>query len=159
MISKSIGKYSNNSKLGFGTFLSFDIPVNEDGTQNICIELLDLAFFPPKNKDSISTSGYISIKAGYKKIFSDTKTGFYVEPQAGYCRVVTYQTSTSTENTYGDGFALAFETGYSLEVGERGNTLNFGLKYENDIAGADYNAQSIGFRFSYHFHAFGRRND
>lgn len=159
MIIKSLGKNSNNSQLGYGTFVYYDIPLNDEGNKSVRIELLDFAYFPPKNPNIISTIGYLSIKAGYKKIFSESKTGFYIEPQAGYCRVVTYRKSTSTEKTYGDGIALALETGYSLEVGQRGNTLNFGLKYESDLAGADYSAQTLGLRFSYSFHLFRRKEN
>jgi hypothetical protein len=45
-----------------------------------------------------------------------TRTGFYVEPQLGYVRVVHVDVQW-TEGKYGDGVAAAFETGYSLEVG------------------------------------------
>lgn len=158
MVSKLIGKNSGNSKLGYGTFAYYDFPVNDIGNRSIRLELLDFVFYPSKNPDIVSTSAYLSIKLGYKLILSETKTGFYIEPQAGYSRVITYQ-SNETQSKYGDGIALAFESGYSLEVGERGNTFNFGLKYESDMAGQDYTANSIGLRVSYSFHLFRRKND
>jgi hypothetical protein len=54
---------------------------------------------------------------------------------------------------------LAFETGYSFAVGRQDNTINLGIKYEDDVAGANYTASSIGFRASYSFHLFRRKND
>ena len=157
MVSKLIGKYSNNSKVGYGTFAYFDWPLNEEQNSSFRLEILDLALFPPVDENTYSIIGYVSVKIGYKKIFSDTKTGIYVEPQAGYCRVVPYQYGLY-DGVYGDGVALALETGYSLEVGQRGQTINFGLKYENDIGSKSITASSIGLRLSYSFNLFGRKN-
>ena len=59
--------------------------------RTIRLELMDLAFYPGKDGNFFTASygrAYISIKAGYKYIFSETKTGFYVEPSAGWGRVV-----------------------------------------------------------------------
>ena len=84
-VTKAFGKNSDSSKLGVGAFVFWDIPVNDIGNRSVVIELMDLAFFPPKTHDADVVIGYLSIKAGYKYIFSqDTKTGFYVEPSAGY---------------------------------------------------------------------------
>ena len=59
--------------------------------------------------------GYISIKLGYRKIFSEeSKTGFFVEPQSGYCRVVVVD-DRYLEATYGDGVAAAIEAGTVLK--------------------------------------------
>jgi hypothetical protein len=155
MVSKRFGENSDNSRLGFGTFLYWDFPIAEAENKSIRLELLDLAFYPQKN-DSINTVlGYISIKLGYKYIFSETQTGIFIEPQAGWCRVVN---SDGAEGSHGDGVALALETGYSIEVGEGGNALIFGLKYEADLAGANYTCSSVGLRFSYTFH-LGRKRD
>jgi hypothetical protein len=157
MISKLVGKHSNNSKIGYGTFAYFDVPLNDEQNTSFRLEILDLALFPPVDEDMYSIIGYISIKLGYKKIFSDTKTGIYIEPQAGYCRVVPYQYGLY-DGVYGDGVAVAMETGYSLEVGQRGQTLNFGLKYESDIGSKNITANSIGLRISYCFNTFGRKS-
>lgn len=157
---KMIGKNSGNSKIGFGTFLYYNFPVNEIGNNSVMIELLDLGFFPPKNPDTISMAGYLSIKVGFKHIFSEeSKTGFYVEPSIGYGGVVVNINSTTNDVRH-DGIALALEGGYNLEVGQRDNTLVFGLKYESDLAGAGASINAIGFRVSYSFHLFrSRRND
>ena len=157
---KMIGINSDQSKLGLGLFANYDIPLNNIGNQSLMIELFDLGLFPGKEindqGDEISR-GYISVKLGYRKIFSqESKTGFFVEPQLGYCRVAVAD-DRLPDATHGDGFAAAFEAGYSIEVGERGNAVLFGLKYEADMAGAEHTIQAIGFRVSYSF-SWLRRN-
>ena len=153
-ILKMVGKNANNHKLGFGIFAYYDIPLNEVGNQSLMIELLDFAYFPGKTPDLSSdkiSRGYVSIKLGYRKIFSEeSKTGFFVEPQLGYCRVIVVS-DQEPDARYGDGVAAALEAGYSLDVGQRGNTFVFGLKYEADLAGKDYTIHAIGFRVSYSF--------
>ncbi len=159
MVTKLVGKDSEKNSLGFGVFAYYDFPIGEMGNQSIRIELMDLAFFPAKNSDVDPAKAYISIKLGYKYIFSEEgKTGFYIEPQAGYCRVVATPPELP-DATYGDGIALAMEAGYSLEVGARGNAINFGLKFENDRAGKEHTISSIGFRVSYSFNLFKRRDE
>ena len=154
---KMVGKNSSNSKIGFGTFVYWDIPVNETGNNSVMVELLDLGIFPRKNSDIDAPIGYASIKVGYRHIFSDeSKTGFFIEPSAGYCRVVN---SAGPNGTYGDGVAIAAETGYSIEVGQRANTLVFGLKYESDLAGTGTTINALSFRFSYSFHMFRKKSD
>jgi len=157
---KMIGKNSKQNKLGYGLFGNYDIPLNEVGNKSLMIELLDIAFFPGKEIDDQGDEiarGYVSVKLGYRKIFSeDSKTGFFIEPQLGYCRVI-FVDDRLPDATYGDGFAAAFETGYSIEVGQRGNSVLFGLKYEADMAGSEHTMQAIGFRVSYSF-SFLRRN-
>lgn len=154
---KMVGKNSTNSKLGFGTFVYWDFPVNEVQNNSVMIELMDFAFFPPKDDNIVSPIGYLSIKAGFKHIFSEeSKTGFYIEPSAGYCRVVT---NDDINKSYGDGVAVAAEAGYSLEVGQRANTLVLGLKYESDMAGGNNKINAISLRLSYSFHLFRKRTD
>jgi hypothetical protein len=161
MVTKLLGKNANQSNLGFGVFLFYDFPLSGSENQSLRIELLDFGYYSTKNDTTaVDPIGYLSIKLGYKYVFSETKTGFYVEPQAGYCRVVSndpnnWQTGTS----YGDGLALALEAGYSLEVGNRGHVINFGLKFERDIAGTPNTISSLGFRFSYQFNLFSRKDD
>ncbi len=154
-VAKLVGKDAGNYKLGYGLFAYYDIPINEMGNRSFRIELIDVAYFPSKNTDIYGAKGYVSIKLGYKNIFSETKTGFYIEPQLGYCRVVI--TNGGVSKNYGDGIAIAGELGYAIEVGERGHALNFGLKYETDRAGADYTISSVGFRVSYSFNFLKRR--
>ncbi len=160
MVTKMLGKKANESSLGFGVFAFYDFPLKDVENQSIRIELMDLAFFPYKSDTSTVPIGYLSIKLGYKYIFSETKTGLYIEPQAGYCRVVSNDPSNySTQTSYGDGVALAMEVGYTFEVGQRGHVINFGLKYEYDMAGAANTISSIGLRASYQFNLFQKRDD
>jgi len=153
---KMVGKNADKSKIGFGAFGFYDFPLNDIGNNSIRLEILDAAYFPPKNTDTDASKVYISIKLGYKHIFSETKTGFYLEPQAGYCRVI-FVEENEPEATFGDGIALALEGGYSLEVGQNSNTFNFGLKYETDRAGSIHTISAIGLRISYSFNLFRRR--
>jgi len=166
-VSKMIGKNSDKYKLGYGLFSFWDFPLNEYGNRSIRLELMDFAYFPGKKYNTIVNTSvgptpatdsklYFTIKLGYKYIFSESRTGFYVEPSAGFGRVADLGETEST-TTHGDGLALAFETGYSLEVGERGHVMNFGIKYENDRASTTLS--SVGFRVSYAFNMFGRRSD
>ena len=76
-------------------------------------------------------------------------------PMAGYCRVVIDE---GTEGTHGDGIAVGAEAGYSIEVGQKGNSLALGLKYENDMAGKDKSMSSVALRFAFLFHLFNRRD-
>jgi hypothetical protein len=159
MVSKMLGKNAGKSKLGYGVFAYYDFPLSGSENKYFCIEFFDFAFFQSKSDTVTVPIGYISIKLGYKYIFSETKTGFYIEPQAGYCRVVSNDPDNITnQSTYGDGVALALEIGYSLEVGQRGHTFNFGLKYEDDIAGSPNTMSSIGFRVSYTFNLLKRKD-
>jgi len=158
MVSKFLGPNGKYAQLGWGVFLFYDFPL-QHANESVRIELLDFAFWPSKNSDSNFVIGYVSIKAGYKYVFSETNAGFYVEPQVGWCRVVNADNTETLSTDAKDGLALAMEVGYSLGVGRRDNTVNFGLKYESDLAGSGYTANSIGFRISFSFHVLRRRDD
>lgn len=155
MVSKRFGKNSDNSSIGFGTFVYWDFPLAGAENKSIRLELMDLAFYPQKSDTINTVLGYISIKLGYKYIFSETQTGIFIEPQVGWCKVVN---SEGAEGSSGNGVALAFETGYSIEVGQRSNAIILGLKYEADLAGAKYTCNSLGLRLSYTFH-LGRKRE
>jgi hypothetical protein len=159
MVSKLIGKNSGNSSLGWGVFAYWEYPLAQTPNNSIRIELVDFAYYPRISQDIDNVIGYLSIKAGYKHVFSETSSGFYIEPSAGWARVVVSNQMSDTEKGYGDGLALALEGGYSLGVGQHDNTVNFALKYESDLAGAEYTANSIGFRVSFSLHLFHRKDD
>ncbi len=148
-LTKMIGKNAKHYKTpGFGVFLNYDIPLTEYGNRSLMIELMDLAYFPPKDASVVDGSGYLSIKLGYRYIFSEEgRTGFYIEPQAGWCRVV----MDHPDKDYGDGIAAAIEAGHSFEVGQGGNSIAIGLKYEADMGGKDFTIHSLGLRFSFSF--------
>lgn len=158
MVSKLVGKDAARYGLGYGLFTYLDFPLASEN-QSFRVELMDIAFFPTKGENLFTSTAdakaYISIKLGYKYVFSETQAGFYLIPSAGYCRTVFVP--EGQDATYGDGIAGALEGGYSLEVGQNGHTLNFGLKYEYDRGNATHTLQSVGFRFSYAFGLF-RRN-
>ena len=158
MVAKMVGKDAAKYGLGYGLFSYLDIPLANEN-QSFRIELMDLAFFPTKGENFFTSTagakGYISIKLGYKYVFSETQAGFYLLPSAGYCRAVV--TKEGEDATYGDGIAGALEGGYTLEVGQRANTLNFGLKYEYDHGNATHIIQSVGLRFSFGFGLFRKK--
>jgi hypothetical protein len=145
MVSKLVGKDAGNSKLGGGIFTYLDFPIGGGDNQSLRLEI-------------DATIGYLSIKAGYKYVFSETQQGIYIEPAAGYCRVVNSNNANPNAASYGDGIALALEAGYSLEVGQNENSINFGLKYESDQAGSIFVANSVAFRVSFSFHLLRRKN-
>jgi len=163
MVSKQLGKSGENSKLGYGTFASFDYPLPRLPNQSIRLEILDFAYFPRKDEDIQSLLGYLSIKLGYKYVFSEDQAGWYLIPSAGWVRVVSADDPTNNPSvkSYKDGIALALEGGYSIPVGRGDGTINLGLKYEDDLAGTFYNTdftlRSLSFRASYAFHIFGGR--
>ena len=123
-LTKMIGKNSNQYRLGYDIFSFWDFPLN---SENKCIrlELLDFAYYPGKTGGSAFSTpngtAYLSIKLGYKYIFSETKTGFYLEPSAGYCKTMFMQEGQDPTNT--NGIAGAVEGGYSLEIGQKGHTF------------------------------------
>src|SRR5438270_12280288 len=93
-ITKLIGKNASQYKMGFDCFSFYEFTLNSEGySKAVRLELMDLAIYPSKNDDgniftSKETIGYLSIKLGYKVIFSETKTGFYIEPSAGFAQVL-----------------------------------------------------------------------
>jgi hypothetical protein len=157
MVSRMLGKNADNAQLGYGFFTFLDFPLNNENT-SIRLELLDMAYYPQKNADVYSPIGYLSIKAGYKYVFSEDQAGFYLEPSVGYCRVVNSGAENFANADYSDGIAMAMEGGYSLAVGQKDNTVNFALKYETDRAGSGFIINSIGFRVGISFHIFRRKD-
>ena len=159
MTSKMIGKGAANFGLGYGLFSYLDFPLTNEN-ESFRIELMDLAFFPTKGENIFTSTaesrGYISIKLGYKYVFSETQGGFYLIPSAGYSRVVF--SKEGQDATYGDGIAAALEGGYTFLVGQKSNTINLGLKYEYDRGNSTHTIQSIGFRVSYGFGLFRKKD-
>jgi len=153
-----VGKDADKYGLGYGLFTYLDFPLANEHT-SFRIELADFAFFPSKGEkfftSAADSKGYISIKLGYKYVFSETQAGFYLLPSAGYARVVNIL--EGQEATYGDGIAAALEGGYTLDVGQNGHQLNFGLKYEYDRGNAEHTLQAVGFRVSYAFGLFNKK--
>ena len=113
MVSKFLGPNGKYAQLGWGVFAYYEFPLRQEN-ESIRLELMDFAFWPSKNSDSNFVIGYLSIKAGYKYVFSETNAGFYVEPQAGWVRVVNSNNTNTLGSGYGDGLALALEGGIAL---------------------------------------------
>src|SRR5688500_11531766 len=151
-VAKIIGKDADKFGLGYGMFTYFDIPLRNEN-QSVRLELVDFTIFPTKGENLFTSTkemrGYLSIKLGYKYVFSETQTGFYLIPSVGYCK--TLLTNEGEDLTDSDGIAGAREAGYAREVGQRGHSINLGLKYEYDRGDAIHTIQAIGLRFSYAF--------
>ncbi len=155
---KMLGKEGEKSKLGYSFFCNAGFPVNEVGNRQVVIEFLDFSLFPPKD-ESLNNSiiGNLSIKAGFRNVFnSEGSTGFFIEPQAGYCVVVRDAIGKATKKS---GFAAAMVGGYNIGVGQRGSAISIGIKYEADMAGTDYSIQTLGFRLQYAFNMFAGSRD
>lgn len=147
-VMKIVGKNAEGYKAGTGIFYSFDIPVNPMENNSVIIELFDFGNFYVKNNSGKEPTAYLSVKAGFRHIFSaEGKTGLFIEPQAGYC----WTTLDKSYSSIQGGLALAIVTGYSLEVGFSGNSLLFGLKYETDLPGSNKQISTVGFRFAFNY--------
>jgi hypothetical protein len=157
MTSRLIGKGSSQFGQGYGLFAFYDFPLGGAPNKSIRLELFDFAFFPTKGAPFFTGNepgrGFLSVRVGYTKVFSEEQTGFYVIPSAGYCRVA-FTEPGLTDPLIGNGIAGALEGGYQLEVGERGNVFNLGLKYEYDRGSKDLKLQSVAFKVSYAFGLF-----
>ena len=160
-INKMVGKNASNHRFGYGLFAFYDFYLGGSENRSVRLELLDFVVFPLDDGEPrfVTPNGraFLSIRLGYKHILSETKTGFYLLPTVGYCRSIITEYPDIARNR--DGIALAMESGYSLEVGQRGNSFNFGLKYENDRAVTEHTIGSVGFRVSYSFNFFRRKDD
>lgn len=156
--SKMVGNDSQRFGFGPGLFTYLDIPLAHEN-QSFRVELFDMSIFVLKGENFFTSTAdgkaYASVKLGYKYVFSETQAGFYILLSAGYCRAIDIK--EGEDPTYGDGIAGALESGYTLEVGQNGHTLNFGLKYEYDRGNATHIIQSVGLRVSYGFGLFRKK--
>ena len=147
-VMKIVGKNAEGYKASTGLFFSFDIPVNPSENNSVVFEVFDFGNFNVKNNSGKQPTAYLSVKSGFRHIFTtEGKTGLFIEPQAGYC----WTTSDKSYSTITGGLALAIVTGYSWEVGFRGNNLLFGFKYETDLPGSTKQINTIGFRFAFNY--------
>ena len=152
---KIVGKNADGYKPGTGIFYSFDLLENPLENNSVTVELFDFGNFYVKNNSGKEPTAYLSVKGGFRHIFNrEGKTGFFIEPQAGYCW-------TKSDKSYlkiQGGLALALVTGYSQEVGFSGNSLVFGFKYETDLPGTEKQISTIGFRVAFNYNFKGNRN-
>ncbi|HVG11968.1 MAG TPA: hypothetical protein VM843_03140 [Flavisolibacter sp.] len=145
IVSKLIGKDAGRYGLGFGGSALFDFQL---ATENKSFRLdLELIAFPEKkHKLSTAETGYktlVSVRGGYKYVFSETQLGLYVVPSAGYSRLIIEEGGQTAGHS---GIAGALEVGYTFELGQMARKFNVGLKYEYDGVGSSNTIQSIGFR-------------
>ncbi len=156
--SKLIGKDSQKYGVGAGLFVYLDIPTASEN-QKFRIELFEFGYHPTKGDGYFTAEegkGFFSFRLGYKYVFSETESGFYILPTAGAANVmVITREETEAKNKWG--FTSALETGYSLSVGERDNQISLGIKYEQAFIKNPYNLQAIGLRLAYSTHLFSRR--
>ncbi len=149
-VSKLVGKEDKQYGYGAGLFAYLDIPIKTDN-QSLRLELFDFAYFPVKGEGFFSSEGgkgYLSFKVGYKYVFSESQSGFYILPSAGIAQTYVF-TVDEPESSDAWGFASALESGYSFAVGQNNNMINLGIKYEHIFAKQPNTVQALCFRISY----------
>ena len=146
--------------VGFGAFLNFSFPVSD---ANYLTLEGGLQYF--KDRDEVSVA-LVPILAGYRYIFDQSGTGFYVEPNAGYGiggsdlerydKEGNFILDENGNYTYENpgGLMAGVGVGYLLQPGA-GIQLNIGARYERVFTNGGTNVFS--FRISHAF-TFGRRN-
>lgn len=144
----------NFKATGFGGFLNFSLPVSE---ANYLTVEGGLQYFKNKKEEDLALA---PVLLGYRYTLNQSGTGFYVEPNAGYCfgasGIPKYNDETGTggyEKVAGPMAGVG--VGYLLEPGEK-LQFNVGLRYERTFAEAGANVFS--FRISHAF-TFGRREE
>lgn len=122
---KIIGKGSEDYGIGFGAVLKAGIPVTEGGSATIEAGVVYSAI-----KESGGEQGivFVPIKAGYRYVLNGTRSGFFVEPQVGYC-VYGALTNDLVDQKV-SGFDWAVGAGY-LFPSNRRTQYEVGLRYEN----------------------------
>lgn len=121
---KMVGKGSDDYGIGFGAVLKGGIPVSEGGTATIEVGAVYSAI-----KESNWEQGivFVPIKAGYRYVLNGTSSGFFVEPQVGYC-VYGALTNDFVDQKV-SGFDWAVGAGY-LFPSNRRTQYEVGLRYE-----------------------------
>ena len=146
--------------IGFGSFLNFSLPVSESNFMTI---EGGLQYFKNKDDEEVAMA---PVLLGYRYTLNQSGTGFYVEPNAGYCFG---GSSIGIYNEFGSPIAIngkwAYEkvagpmagigVGYLFEPSGR-IQFNIGLRYQRTFASAGANI--FAFRISHAFN-FGRREE
>lgn len=121
---KMVGKGSNEYGIGFGAVLKAGVPVSEGGS--VTIEA-GAVFNPIKESGWEQGIVFVPIKAGYRYVLNGTSSGFFVEPQVGYC-VYGVLTNDVVDHKI-SGFDWAVGAGYLFQSGRR-SQYEVGLRYE-----------------------------
>lgn len=121
---KMVGKGGDEYGIGFGGVLKAGIPVSEG--RSITIEA-GVVYNPIKESDWEQGIVFIPIKAGYRYVLNGSNSGFFVEPQVGYC-VYGFLTNDLVDQQI-SGFDWAVGAGY-LFPSSRRTQYEVGLRYE-----------------------------
>ena len=146
---------------GFGGFLNFSIPVSD---ANYATVEAGLQYFTDKYDEEVAL---IPVLLGYRYTLNQSGTGFYLEPNAGYCfgstTVQAYDENSSPLSdgngnwlyekvngpVAGIGFGYLFEPAGKIQ-------FNLALRYQHTFSNTPTNL--FAFRISHAF-TFGRRDD
>lgn len=121
---KMVGKGSDEYGIGFGAVLKAGVPVSEGGSVTIEVGTV---FNPIKESGWEQGIVFVPIKAGYRYVLNGTSSGFFVEPQVGYC-VYGALTNDFVDQKI-SGFDWAVGAGYLFPSGRR-SQYEVGLRYE-----------------------------
>jgi len=148
LVSKLLGKNSNQYTAGWGAFLNVSIPVSE--ADAVTTEFGVNMFFYKANTDyGIATA---PLKIGYLYTFDRTGSGFYIEPQLGYNLVGLVPNFDNTyihdAETKFNGVATGVKAGYLIDWRQLGGQINLGLREESVFYGGG-SVNSVGFSISY----------
>ena len=147
--------------VGFGSFLNFSLPVSESNFMTI---EGGIQYFKNKDEEEVAL---VPVLLGYRYTLNHSGTGFYVEPNAGYCfgasTVGIYNEFGSPISGSDGNWAYEKVAGPMTGIGigylfERSGKIQFniGLRYERTFANAGANI--FAFRISHAF-TFGRREE
>jgi hypothetical protein len=150
----------NFKAIGFGGFLNFSLPVSE---ANYVTAEGGLQYFKNKADEDLALA---PVLLGYRYTLSQTGSGLYVEPNAGYCfgasSIGKYNAAGSPIAENGQwavekvaGPVAGISVGYLFEPSGR-IQFNIGLRYQHTFA--DASANVFAFRISHAF-SFRRRED
>lgn len=145
---------------GFGGFLNFSMPVSD---ANYATIEAGLQYFNDKYDEEVAL---IPVLLGYRYTLNQSGTGFYVEPNAGYCfGSTTVQEYDANGGILSDGNGnwlyekvngpvAGVGVGYLFEPGKI--QFNLALRYQHTFGSTPTNL--FAFRISHAF-TFGRRDD
>lgn len=150
-ISRPIGKDSKDYTIGYGGFLNLGYALTD--ASDVTLEA-GVIYFPLRESNFTQGIWVVPIKLGYRYSIDGTGTGFYVEPQVGYC-VAGLKSDDNVDDEI-KGFVWAAGAGYVFPSDKKSN-YNIGLRYES-IKHKNGSVNFIALRISRGFR-FGRRDD
>ncbi|RTL56135.1 MAG: hypothetical protein EKK37_16775 [Sphingobacteriales bacterium] len=154
-------KLKDFKAFGFGAFLNFAIPVSD---ANYATIEGGLQYFQNADNEDL---GLAPVLLGYRYTFDHSGTGFYIEPNAGYCfgasSIQKYDQFGSPipdgnggwQNEKVAGPVTGVGLGYLFQPGGK-IQFNVALRYQHTFGNAS--TDLFAFRISHAF-TFGRRNE